>query len=345
MVSVIVPVYNVSFELLCRCIKSIQDQSYNNIEVLIILNGCSGEYSDSVKKLITYDKVVFYETEKKGVSNARNIGIKQSKGEYIAFLDADDVLVAGYINNAVELIEKNQLDIISGGISFVYKDRTNNMRIIGNELIVISKKEIERNLLFPIEMTKESVLEDYCFSSPCSKLYRKSVINDVLFCEDISVREDLVFNLEAVSKAKSVGVVGEIWYLYYQYKDSSVRLLNENILTNNLFMISEIYRIIYDGNKDTDTVYMYFCAFMMYILETVRYFNSFKKWKTVLTKFESSEAFESFKRDRNLVRDRLNYKQKFIMYLLCNKGYLLLFLLKKIKVKNQNVHLFQGEPF
>ena len=210
MVSVIIPVYNTRLELVNRCIKCIEEQSYSDIEIIIVLNGCEENYTREIKNNVSDKRIRFIEIKDKGVSAARNAGIDASIGEYLAFADADDTISVRFLEDALKIINDNKFDIVSGGISFIYKKNKHDMMIKTGTVIKISGEEARKQILFPDDTDGE--LKGYRFSSPCAKLYRKSIVGDIRFNEDVFCREDIVFNYRLTSKTDRIGIVGDIWY-------------------------------------------------------------------------------------------------------------------------------------
>lgn len=111
LVSIIVPVYNVQ-QYVSDCIESIQKQTYRNIEIILVDDGSndsSGIICDDYKKRDSRIKVIHKENG--GLSSARNVGINNSKGMYLAFIDSDDVLDTRYVEELLALIYEYNADI------------------------------------------------------------------------------------------------------------------------------------------------------------------------------------------------------------------------------------------
>ena len=105
-VSVVVPVYNIK-EYIDKCIDSIVNQTYSEIEIIIVDDGSS----DGTEQIVDeyekkYKNIAVYHTENKGVSAARNLGISKASGKWIIFVDGDDYLENGYVETLVELMKK-----------------------------------------------------------------------------------------------------------------------------------------------------------------------------------------------------------------------------------------------
>lgn len=116
LVSVIVPVYNVE-DYLEKCLGSIVKQTYQNFEVILIDDGSEDISGDICDRYASkYGSIRVYHQENRGVVLARNVGIYNAKGEYIAFVDSDDWIETTFLYTLVEIIEKNQSDVVITGI-------------------------------------------------------------------------------------------------------------------------------------------------------------------------------------------------------------------------------------
>lgn len=110
-VSIIVPVYN-SEKYIAKCIESILNQDYKEFELLLINDG-STDSSCNIMNLYDDKRIKIYNQENKGTGSARNLGLKYATGNYIAFVDSDDTIENNYLSIMLELIKKNNADIVS----------------------------------------------------------------------------------------------------------------------------------------------------------------------------------------------------------------------------------------
>jgi len=177
LVSIVVPVYNVE-KLVERCIQSILNQTYNNLEIIMVNDGSTDNslhilthYQDQDKRIKIIDQ------KNQGLSGARNSGIKYAKGDYILFVDSDDIIESSLIADCLELIQKDKSDIIVYG----YKKVKEDMTLIaepnfGNT--TLSKDEAFKKLLrldiSPMacnKFIKTDLLKKYNIEFPLSKLH------------------------------------------------------------------------------------------------------------------------------------------------------------------------------
>ena len=128
-ISVIVPVYNVE-QYVGECIESILNQSFYDIELILINDGSkdnSGFICDEYAKKDNRIKVIHKKNE--GVSIARNIGIKNASGKYIAFVDSDDLVDKEIYTTMLQAIEESGSDLVMCRYEKVYSDRNNELAI------------------------------------------------------------------------------------------------------------------------------------------------------------------------------------------------------------------------
>ena len=212
LISVIIPVYNVK-KYLSKSIDSILNQTYKNLQILLIDDGSSdgsGEICDIYKEKDERIKVI-HKTNG-GVSSARNAGLKEAKGTYIYFMDSDD-----YVEN--DLIEKLYGLLISSNADSVcvnyYKVDENgvilNEKEYTNEMTILNKKEVYK-----------IVIESSSFSGFLwNKLYKNSLVKGIYFNDKIHYREDLLFNCKYFQKANKI-VYFDHPYCYYLQREGSV---------------------------------------------------------------------------------------------------------------------------
>lgn len=182
LVSIIIPIYNVE-KYIEKCLNSVINQTYNNIEIILIDDGSedkSKQICDDYAKTDTRIKVIHKKNE--GVSKARNIGIDISKGEFITFIDSDDYIDKNYIEELYNLCVRTNSDIVICGVKD--EDYNGNIVNVSNEMT----KELNKR-----EMLKELLNEKYFFSVCWAKIYKKEVIENIRFNENMKIAEDLDF--------------------------------------------------------------------------------------------------------------------------------------------------------
>ena len=192
LVSIIIPTYNVE-KFLYRGIESCINQTYKNIEIIIIDDGSTDNTQNIIKKYSQKDsRIKYFFQENNGVSNARNKGLGIATGDYIIFLDSDDWLELQAVECLLEIRNKNRNCFIICDRYFAYLDTDNS---IFKEAQNQKEKEIKlskKNMLLNIGTGR------YNLQSACYKLFSKKILdeNKLKFRENIYHGEDGLFVFE-----------------------------------------------------------------------------------------------------------------------------------------------------
>lgn len=239
-ISIIVPVYNVD-KYIDGCLKSLTENNYDNIEIIIINDGSSdNSLSICSKYRDNDDRIVLITQKNQGPSSARNAGLDIANGEYVMFADADDWLDTNYIKVLFEKLASD-LDVIVFG----YANYNEQADTYVNYLL--DEKTYYGNL---IEMISTLDAKGYFFNLLWNKLYKKSVIGNIRFEKGIAYGEDLLFNSEVFKNVASAKIIKEP--LYY-YRTSLYSLTNNKYYPNYSDLITV-------GIKARNDLYAYYKA-------------------------------------------------------------------------------------
>lgn len=232
-ISIIVPVYNVE-NYLEKCIKSILQQTFKNFELILVDDGSTDNSRIICDKYKDIDsRISVIHKFNGGQSSARNVGIDNAKGRYIGFIDADDYIENDMYQILYENIEMNNADMsICGVIRENDGKRTSWIKALDSAM-VMSPKEA---LLLTIKGT-------YMNISPCNKLYKKSVFDNLRFVEG-KVFEDFHITPDMFNKCKKIAYTPEEKYIYVCRENSTMTkaLLNpkEDIISCTEYVIENI---------------------------------------------------------------------------------------------------------
>lgn len=261
LVSVIIPAYNIE-DYIGRCLDSIISQTYKNLEIIVVDDGSrdyTGEILDNYAKKDRRIKVIHKENG--GVSSARNKGIEAAEGDYIGFIDGDDLIEPEMYKTLVDLLEEENADIAHCGYQMVFPDRIDYYHNTGKKKIQTTEEGLKD--LLSGEMIEPGLV---------NKLYKKELIKNCRLNETVKINEDLLMNYQ-LFKLSQKSVYYDITPYSYMIRSSSatganslitkredsLRVLNQikdDCINNNLLSI--IYkRYIYllmaicrDGLKD-----------------------------------------------------------------------------------------------
>lgn len=164
-----------------------------------------------------------------GVSSARNNGIKNSRGEFITFVDSDDYILPDFLEQSVSLIKKYNADLVMGGINIENNSKIQKCGIKSKkEIIYTDKSSIQKFFLTAQPDSESPELKGLRCGGPWSKLFRKNAVKNIHFKTDIPIYEDMVYNLEAIENMNKIVVAPYIWYNYIIYSDSAMRKYRPN---------------------------------------------------------------------------------------------------------------------
>ena len=208
LVSVIVPIYNVSLELLHRCIESVRHQAENDVEIIIIDDGSDQNNSDLYRKICNeYCDTHYYRQTNSGPSVARNVGVEKAQGEYILFLDSDDYITDKCFEQATGIINTYRPDIVIG---YTYRDLSDEGKIkhtavdeSPEKLVLDDEKEMAvlLNHMLGYEEAKYVYKNGYIGEGPCCRFFRRELFDNSLF--DVIPRwsEDTLWNAAVMASA------------------------------------------------------------------------------------------------------------------------------------------------
>lgn len=217
-ISVIVPVYNTG-AYLEECVASIVSQTYKDLEIILVDDGSTDDSGAICDKLASCNqRVRTYHKPNAGVSEARNYGLDQAKGEYISFCDSDDVVSPDLYQMLVNAMEVHDVDRVVGGYQYLYEGgRT-----------VYCKPRMPDGLYTADQIVRimidDGSLSGFLFSGVYNSLFRKSIIeeNNLRFDSSIKYNEDSLFSLQYMLGSRSIFSMQSIpTYSYRQHATSA----------------------------------------------------------------------------------------------------------------------------
>lgn len=210
LISVIMPAYNTA-DFVEKTIKSVLSQSFSNFEFIIINDGSTDNTEEICNKYASNTNITLINTDNKGVSSARNTGLKMAKGKYICFIDSDDILDTKYLEVLYTLIEKNNAELAACKVSKFRLEKN----ITPHQLNYI-KKTLDKD-------TAPLLIFDRNYAGYLhSKIFKLETIknNNLLLDNNLAMLEDEVFVLEYLMHAKKVITIDAELYNYRQNQKS-----------------------------------------------------------------------------------------------------------------------------
>lgn len=254
-VSVIVPIYNAD-KYIEDCILSILNQTYQNLEIILVDDGSedkSPQLCDSFAEKDTRIKVIHKKNE--GVSAARNTGVDICKGEFIVFVDADDMLDLDILERAVLSFDDKSVIYQWGYVLFdekkeilrsCLKDREYTMDELCS-VVIANKKSVEGLGFF--------------FRAVWGKLFYADIIrdNDIKFPNNLYIGEDAVFLLQYIKHIKGVRIISDKGYNYRISAGSAVSRYKKELFKQYTMQIDAITDVIHPNNAELQGAIFRFC--------------------------------------------------------------------------------------
>lgn len=208
LISIIVPVYNTPIEYLDECLDSLKNQTYKNIEIIIVDDGSNKKTADYLD-CISNENIIVLHKENGGVSSARNYGIKKSNGKFICFVDADDCVNKLFVEKLHADIVEKQVKVAACNLK-----KTKNPTEFEDELNVTnSYKFVGKDIWHKVNT-------GYCVT----KMYDQEVFHSHLFNENVSMCEDTLFINDVLNDVKECSSRTDSLYYYRDNPNGSSRL-------------------------------------------------------------------------------------------------------------------------
>lgn len=227
-VSVIIPVHNVPIVYLKECFASLSAQAMEECEFIIVLDGSPEQVWFVCEAFSQKDRRFrLFRRTHAGVSASRNFGLQQAQGTYIAFVDADDVVDSSYLSEMYTKAVLWKSEIIA----------TNHNVIINGQKKDFQAKWNNKNVPIISSLLKEQILEDFILlkensipRGPWGKLFLRNFLTEhnLFFNTKLEIGEDLVFNLNAFSKAKTISFLNKKFYFYRKNNESATRRFRQD---------------------------------------------------------------------------------------------------------------------
>lgn len=269
LISIIVPIYNTE-RYIKNCLNSIINQTYQNLEVILVDDKSTDGTLRVIEQYLGDKRIkVIKKSVNRGVSNSRNIGLREAKGDYIMFVDSDDYIAPSCVETIYKLSIENSSDIVF----FNYKkvkdfDEKFAIQSSRNGIIQFSKDEI-RTIISSMLTNTRYKIDPSIFGFSWGKLYRRKVIENIDFNEKIRFREDTLFNIQAYQNAQNIIYCNTQYYFYYVNKDAASFRFFENYELEIEEFFNELREKTNFIDKDTWNIcglYMYMNFLKHYVL-------------------------------------------------------------------------------
>ncbi|WP_455683148.1 glycosyltransferase family 2 protein [Thomasclavelia sp.] len=283
LISVIVPVYNIEM-FVERCIKSIVEQTYKNLEIILVDDGSIDSSGDICDRWKSYDsRIKVIHKKNGGLSDARNCGLDIAGGNYISFIDGDDFIDKNMYRDMLNYINMYECDICICGICKTENDKEFVTRPYNYE-----NKEFT---IFNNELAIKEMLNNKIDVSSCNKLYKRNIIGELRFPYG-KTNEDFALMYKLFYFSKKIIIINKNYYKYIQ-RDGSITTTKFNKKQfdkyyNCLEMLKFIEKEMPNAKDDAEHYLWYqtFCLLKTLYLEKFynRYLDYTKSLKHTLKK-------------------------------------------------------------
>ncbi len=243
LVSVIIPVYN-SEKTLRKCVESVQNQTYKNLEIILVDDGAFDDSSVICDTISLEDnRVQTVHVKNGGAGKARNTGIYMSHGQYIVFVDSDDYIEDSMILELCQRIKLDKSDACTSDLS--------EKPLSESFCTSFSDSDLEK-ILF--------VLSSNLMYGPCQKIYRASIIKNynVIFLNDLNYGEDMVFNIRYMRHTDTISYVNKNFYHYIRdNQDSLSQRVRWDMFDNDMVFEEQLRDLFIEKNIFTDRIKEY----------------------------------------------------------------------------------------
>lgn len=244
--SIIIPVYNKELYLK-RCIDSIINQTYKELDIVIINDGSTDNSLEILKEYENKDnRIKLINKQNGGVASARNAGIKSATGNYITFIDADDKIDSNMMKSMFEILKSTNVQVVK---CWYVEEYANEQKYVSMELkenqVEISSRDGFIETIYPM------LINTYRLNSCCGVLIDVNVIkeNNISFDESIATGEDFLFICNIITHIERITLINNPYYHYFMTENSITRTRNMEQLKSKCIQKTRNYSMLYDFIK------------------------------------------------------------------------------------------------
>lgn len=246
-VSIIVPVYNAE-KYIERCLDSLINQTYSNIEIILVNDGSTDDSKEIMEKIQIQDsRIILINKENEGVSESRNIAINKSTGKYIMFVDVDDWIEKNMVQEMVSLIKEQDVDVVRCNFFRNYKNNEQEKSYMYDKDIVDVKLE-KRDILDKILL---QIINGKMPAYMWLLIIRKDRLEKIKkLNSNLHIMEDTMFYIDMLFKIDTLYISNKFLYHYF-YNMSSASHSKENYLRNlkDILKVNKLEKRYFTSNR------------------------------------------------------------------------------------------------
>lgn len=309
----IIPIYN-SEKYLKKCLDSIINQTYRNIEIILINDGSTDNSGYICEEYAQKDSRIKVENIKNsGVSKARNLGISLSTGDYITFIDADDYIKENTVEKINTIIAKDDIDLIKYSYYKVAGKIKKRYQFTIKENTKIMQDNYKEEVIKYLYLTNDLGNVWNCF-------FKKDIINRLQFDISLKYGEDRKFMIEALMNSNSIYFNSDAYYYYNINPNSAINNMSEEKSYMKLFNVMKsnlsTYKLLENNDKNKEQITKIVKEDLEYHIINYLKLNTYDSYKNelnlLLNKKELNEQLNYFKEMTNQDIEFLFSKEYFL---------------------------------
>lgn len=289
-ISVVIPMYNAE-RYIRKCLDSIINQTYQNLEVIIVNDGSTDSSREICEEYVLKDKrITLVNTENRGAGSARNTGLEMSTGEYVSFIDSDDYICSDYYARLSKMIQETNADIAIGRYKRVSEHETMNFVNTGEVKERTSREQLLELYGEDIDRYVNSVLVT-------NKLFNKKLFGEEIRYPIRRLIDDEFIIYKLIDKAKKIVYTDDVMYAYVQ-SDGSV--MRTNFKEKRVYDTMDVYDEVYAYFREKDDKELNRLVMIRYLLYCVE----------MVRKTSMSEIIEDKKKVYEYLKEKFEAKSK-----------------------------------
>ena len=313
MISVVVPVYNVE-KYITKCLESIIRQSYKDFELLLVNDGSTDKSVEIINECLLNSNLNWklINKENGGLASARNTGIKEAKGDYVSFIDADDCVSDDFLYNLINAIEKDDYDFSFCAFQYIKdqsltQDKNENTQIFDRDTLLLSF--LKRNISFVVP----------------SMFFKKNFLieNNLFFDEDIKFSEDQPFIWNVILHSNKTIYLYKKMYGYYIRENSIMTSSSYTKIENSYKEFSEYIFNLFNKFPQYKKVYDFIIPrWQLGTLYTSARILNYDEFVNLYNLFDGKTLFKRVKNIGEKKAYALSFVTSFsskLLYSLCNR--------------------------
>lgn len=310
MFSIIIPVYNTPPNLLDRCINSIFKQKTNNYEIIIVDDGSEQSCAEYIDNLAEKNYSIHpYHIKNQGVSHARNYGVSKVSGEWIIFVDADDIIAPYMLDQSEKAINKYlQVDLVYGYTKYISDDVFDTCFVNSKPRTRWLNDDEKYKLLRHMIALEDSAYRmpdgAYLSRGPVARVISRRLAEKKRFPIEMPLGEDEIWNINILKEKPNVAIVESVWYGYIYNRNSSSKKYRKNILIDEVKRLNGLHDLLGDNEH----------LYPSLLLKTLEVFHEMMDTYYLHDEYTKSIMFadREFRKDTNIEPFRRYLKLKYM---------------------------------